>query len=67
MDNDRKFRQDNQPHNSTAGDLLVDAGSDLLFELVPDSLGVLAIAVFIIGGIFWVVWSVGREIFGGPS
>ncbi len=67
MENDHEFRRVKQPHKSMAGEWLVDAGSDLLLELVPDSLGLLAIAVFIIGGIFWVVWSIGREIFGGPS
>ena len=67
MDNEHEFRQVNQPHKSMAGEWLGEAGGELLFDLLPDSLGLLAVAVFIIVGIFWIFWSIGREIFGGPS
>jgi len=67
MDNNPELRQVKQPHKNIAGEWLSDVGGDLLFELVPDSLGLLAIAVCIIVDIFWVVWSTGREVFGGPS
>jgi len=60
MDNDHEFRQVKQPHNSIAGDWLCDAGGELLFDLLPDSIGLLAVAVFIIVGIFWVVWFLSR-------
>ena len=60
MDNDRESRQVKQPHNSIAGDWLCDAGGELLCELVPDSLCVAAVAVFIIVGIFWIVWFLSR-------
>ena len=33
-----------QPHNSIAGDWLCDAGGELLFDLLPDSLGLLAVS-----------------------
>jgi len=60
MDNDREFRQVKQPHKSMAGEWLCDAGGDLLFDLLPDSLGLLAVAVFIMVGILWVFWFLSR-------
>jgi hypothetical protein len=60
MDNNHGFRQVKQPHDSIAGDWLCDAGGDLLLELVPDSLCLLAVAVFIIVGICWIVWFLSR-------